>query len=373
VKRKIHTVGYCDKPAYLSGTEIGTSGQMEILTIQYLRGFAATMVVFHHLGLQLTRLGYSGYWPDFLTSGVDIFFVISGFIMWVTTANGMTSLEFFRRRIIRIVPLYWALTTVTLCVLVLFPRLVQTGRLQIVHVLGSYLFFPVLHPTQGIMYPLLIPGWTLNYEMFFYAIFGGALVLPTGLRLITVSLIICGFAVIPIVTKVPVSTPEAFYTSNIILEFVFGMALGWLYIRGLKLPLSLAWACVLIGAALLIFTGSVFEDRGLLVGVPALLVVAGAIMIERVSGVPRIWSLHLLGNASYSLYLSHTIILSLVEQVWARFPTLGGARETLFVFGCVAVTSAIFVGILIHLNIETRILRMVGRRSRKLVSGRTRR
>ena len=67
---------------------------MEILSIQYLRGCAALMIVFYHLDLQLNRVGYEGYWPNFLSAGVDVFFVISGFIMWITTAKGMTTLEF---------------------------------------------------------------------------------------------------------------------------------------------------------------------------------------------------------------------------------------------------------------------------------------
>src|SRR5262249_60908041 len=55
----------------------------QICSVQYLRGIAALMVVFDHIGIWLRRLGYEGGWPEFLKSGVDIFFVISGFIMWV--------------------------------------------------------------------------------------------------------------------------------------------------------------------------------------------------------------------------------------------------------------------------------------------------
>src|SRR5215470_5579719 len=122
-------------PAHPSQPNNGEDG-MEVVSIQYLRGCAALMIVLFHLELQLRRLGYQGYWPHFLDTGVDIFFVISGFIMWITTAKGMTTLEFYRRRILRIVPLYWFLTSLVLATLIAYPSVMQTGRFDMLHVLG---------------------------------------------------------------------------------------------------------------------------------------------------------------------------------------------------------------------------------------------
>jgi exopolysaccharide production protein ExoZ len=330
---------------------------MEVVSIQYLRGCAALMVVFFHLELQLHRVGYQGYWPGSLDRGVDIFFVISGFIMWITTVKGVTPLEFYRRRFLRIVPLYWLLTSVVLVLLVTFPSSVQSGRFDIWHVVGSYLFFPVVHPVAGVMQPLLIPGWTLNYEMFFYAIFGLGLFLPTLPRLIVVSTILCGLALVPLLTGPMLPTAAQFYTSDIILEFSFGIALGWLCSGGASFSARFAWPCFLIGVVAIATVGDGTPHRGLSVGVPAFLVVAGAIMIERLHGLPNIHSLHLLGNASYSVYLSHTIVLSAVGQLWRRLPfdSLPGA---LAVFGCTAAALAIAAGIAIYLFIEVPMLRL---------------
>ena len=330
---------------------------MAILSVQYLRGCAALMIVFVHLGLQLKRAGYEGQWPYFLSAGVDIFFVISGFIMWITTARGMTTLEFFRRRFHRVVPLYWLLTSVILATLIAFPDAVQSGKIDIWHVFGSYLFVPVVHPSLGIMQPLLIPGWTLNYEMFFYVIFGFALILPITSRLVAVSTILFVLALFPSLVEVPPLTAVGFYTYSIILEFAFGMTLGWLYTQGARLSLATAWAILLLGACAIVLTADSFAYRGLRVGVPALLVVAGAVMIERLGGVPNIRGLHFLGNASYSLYLSHTIVLSIVGQFWRRFP-LGLFPGGLLVFACISVASAIAVGILIYLYVEVPISRL---------------
>jgi exopolysaccharide production protein ExoZ len=328
---------------------------VEILSIQYLRGCAALMIVIFHS--RLNGEGFEGYSSGFLQAGVDIFFVISGFIMWVTTAKGMTMLEFFRRRFIRIVPLYWLLTTVVLATLCVFPNAVQSGRFDRLHVLGSYLFFPVVHPILGIMQPLLIPGWTLNYEMFFYAIFGVALILPTIPRLVAVSTILFALVSLPLLTTVPPLTVVEFYTFSRILEFAFGMALGWLYVGGAKLSPATAWVSLLLGAGAIATTGNIFVARGLWVGVPALLVVTGAVMIERLSGLPNIPGLHFLGNASYSLYLSHPIVVSIVRQIWRRFSLdLFPGAELAYL--CLCVASAVGVAALIYRYIEVPMLRL---------------
>src|SRR5215472_6863609 len=115
----------------------------QICSVQYLRGIAALMVVFDHIGIWLRRLGYEGGWPEFLKSGVDIFFVISGFIMWVTTFNSaMTPPAIHIPALDQDRPLYWILTTLTVCVMLASPSMVQTGAFDFEHVVKSYLFLP---------------------------------------------------------------------------------------------------------------------------------------------------------------------------------------------------------------------------------------
>lgn len=327
---------------------------MEVTSIQYLRGCAALMVVFHHLELQINRLGYTGYWPHCLESGVDIFFVISGFIMWITTAKGATVIGFYQRRLLRIAPLYWVLTTVLLAVLVIYPRAMQSAQFDSLHILGSYLFFPVLHPTDGYIQPLLIPGWTLNYEMFFYAIFGASLMLPATQRLLLVSAILYGLALVPVLAGTPETIAIQFYTSNIIIEFAFGATLGWLYISGAKLPAPFSLFCILSGAVLLVI-GEEHSHSGLLIGLPSLLIVAGTVFLERAGKLPKIHVMRQLGDASYSIYLSHTIVLSAAFQMW-RGLNLQFTGD-LIVFGAMAVALSIAAGILLYDRIETPMLK----------------
>lgn len=334
---------------------------MEVISIQYLRGVAALMVVFHHLGLQLRRLGYEGYWPTTLAYGVDIFFVISGFIMWITTQRGTTPMQFYRRRIIRIVPLYWLLTTLILLVVVLFPRAMYNSRLSPIHVISSYLFIPAVHPSQSEMFPLLIPGWTLNYEIAFYAVFGLGLLMTGTRRLIVISLALCTLVALPYVITVTPLTIAAFYSSSRLLEFVYGMALGWIFVRGVLIPTSLAWTAVLAGV-FLIAASETHPLPAVIGGLPALLIVGGAVMTESARGIRSVASLHVIGNASYSIYLSHTIVLAFVLVVWMKLP-LEGLPAGLFAFAAIALSAVVVVGVFLYSYVEKPILRIGGLRA----------
>jgi exopolysaccharide production protein ExoZ len=243
-----------------------------------------------------------------------------------------------------------------LLILVTFPKVMHNDRLEPMHVLFSYLFFPTVHPTVGQMFPLLIPGWTLNYEMFFYVLFGLGLLLPALTRLVAVSAALCGLVATQFLTTVHPLTAATFYTSSKLLEFVYGMVLGWLFIGGARLPASVAWLTLLAGT-LLIASGDVFALPDVLGGIPPLLIVAGAVMVERSSGVTNIRGLHLVGNASYSIYLSHTIVIALVLQLWLKTP-LGHLPGGSFVFSVVELASVIAVGVLIYFYIEKSILRL---------------
>ena len=114
-------------------------------------------------------------------AGVDIFFVISGFIMVYASSRWFGSARaprvFLAHRIARIVPLYWATMMVYLAVLLLTPWLLNSEYLAPHFVIASFLFIPAARP-DGLVQPLYSLGWTLNYEMFFYALFAIAIAFP---------------------------------------------------------------------------------------------------------------------------------------------------------------------------------------------------
>ncbi|MBU8543760.1 MULTISPECIES: acyltransferase family protein [Roseomonadaceae] len=339
-------------------------------SVQYLRAIAAMMVVLFHMGVPLQRLGYEGSWPDWPARGIDIFFVISGLIMWVVTADRNVRLrDFFYRRVVRIVPIYWLLTSFIVGLLLLAPALVQSGRFEVWHVVASYLFLPASHPVIDMVAPALIPGWTLNYEMFFYAIFGLSLLLPPGQRLPAICGVLALLVALGEIMR-PGGVMLAFYTSPIILEFGFGVALGAALGRGWAMPPWLAWPTIGLGFVALAMGDEAWAHRVIVAGLPSLAIVAGVVSLEVAGKVPSLRVPNLLGDASYALYLTHTIVLSAMGQVAYRLG-LGGLPGGLVIFVLLACVATQLASLAIHMAFERPLNRRLLRLGRDMGSART--
>jgi peptidoglycan/LPS O-acetylase OafA/YrhL len=126
----------------------------KIEVIQVLRFLAAFSVMMVHLPV----IGF-GIW------GVDIFFVISGFIMMYVTENNQKN--FLVKRIIRIVPLYWILTLGVFSIAIFYPDLLNNTTANFEHLIKSLFFIPFDKNGSG-HFPILFLGWTLNFEVIFY-------------------------------------------------------------------------------------------------------------------------------------------------------------------------------------------------------------
>jgi peptidoglycan/LPS O-acetylase OafA/YrhL len=122
--------------------------------------------------------------------GVDIFFLIIGFIMIYVHGNDFQnnmSIVFLKKRIVRVVPLYWFLTIFATLILYFTPSIFGGGKVfDLKHVISSFLFIPSKN-SIGIAMPVIGPGWSLNYEIYFYIIFSLLLFFPKKyfLKLIT--------------------------------------------------------------------------------------------------------------------------------------------------------------------------------------------
>ena len=340
---------------YGSSQPSGTSSQL--VSIQYLRAAAAIMVVMVHLAGQLRRLGYAGPWPEWMTAGVDIFFVISGFVMWLTTrARPCGATDFYWNRLVRIVPLYWLLTSFVVGVMLVAPSIVLSGQFDVHHVVMSYFFLPAIEPVGGLIQPVLEPGWTLNYEMYFYLVFGALLFLPERLLLLAVGAWLT--ASVCIVAAGPADNVLIqFYGSGIILDFGFGVLLGAIFLRGWVLPSPLAWVSIALGVCKMALPGLIDGPHWLVIGVPALAIVAGAVALERRHGVPKIGPLLLLGDASYSLYLSHGIVLSACVQITRKLGLSQGIHIVPIFFVGACATVAV-VGVTVHLRVEKPLVKL---------------
>lgn len=286
----------------------------KLLSIQYLRAAAALMVVFFHAdGMAQEYFQFAGL--PFGAAGVDIFFVISGFIMWVTTASDrITPLSFAVNRVIRIVPLYWAMTLLLHGGWLIFRDPATLPSLW--NLVRSLLFIPFVSPRTGEIQPLLIAGWTLNFEMFFYAVFACALLVARRYRALTVCIILGTLVALPLVVT-PVGAIALTYTSPLLIEFMIGCLLGVMYERG-ALPRPQVAAFLLVtGCCLLLTSGmlsaaSLDASRFFYWGLPAFLIVTGALGLEPMLKTWRVPML--LGDASYSIYLTHGAMLSAVKS-----------------------------------------------------------
>ena len=279
-----------------------------LYSIQYLRALAAVAVVVFHAA-ERTGLHFT-----IGAAGVHVFFVVSGFIMVIISDGcAVGPLDFFRSRLLRVAPAYWAATLVMIAggVVGLFPNL----KLGLAHTLGSLLFVPVVSPSTGELSPPLVQGWTLNYEMFFYAVFALILFLKTSARLPTLAftfslLVIVGLYVD---TQNPI---VGFYTAPLILELVAGAALAKLFQAG-RVP-SASAGLAIVGISLAGFAAieifSLWFDAWTL-GPLAFLLVLGGLSIETGSKLPTIAALTYLGDSSYSIYLWHTFAISVVVKI----------------------------------------------------------
>ena len=287
-------------------------GSAPLYAIQYLRAGAALAVVAYH-ALQWRSGGF-----DVGRAGVDVFFVISGFIMWTVTADAAVSPgAFLWRRITRVAPLYWLATLGVAAMAAIRPNFLPQVRGGWGHLVLSLAFVPHLDP-KGLPFPTLPPGWTLDYEAIFYLVFAAGLAAPRAWRARLVSGALAAIVAAGFLLDDPLYILGA---NPMLLQFAAGLWLGVAAQRGL-LP-SRAWGAAMIAGAaalwMLVTLCGLFVEfwRPFLWGVPAALLVGGAITVEARGGIVRSGLLKRLGDASYAIYLVHLPATAVVAHAVA--------------------------------------------------------
>lgn len=295
-------------------------------SVQLGRGIAALLVLLYHVSNAV--FGADGrYVFHGGAAGVDIFFVVSGFII-TYVSRGDTARQFLTKRTIRIVPLYYFYTTLVVAILLVMPSLYANLRFTWSFVAASYLF--ILSPSNvGSPGVAVGVGWTLAYEAYFYVLMTlGIFLLKARGWMLTVAVILAGAAasrfvnppapLLPMLTALP-------------LEFLGGVFLAQLYLRRWQLKLPVASALIVAGFAVIVYAGTINVVSGVLTdpsrvlwyGVPATGIIAGLISLHGKVSVarPLLW----LGDISYSLYLSHAFVIEAVMRVMrplASSPTI---------------------------------------------------
>jgi exopolysaccharide production protein ExoZ len=310
-----------------------------IFNLQIVRAFAAIGVVIYHIEFHFR--------PDLHTDflGVATFFVLSGFIMCFITRDGAD--DFLINRLIRIVPLYWLMTAF---------RTIILGGTAIFHVqfwidqsdmiVKSLFFLPSDQP------PLVGPGWTLNFEIYFYLIF--AISLGISRRLAPLLAFAAIEAVMHFDTAMPGSFVAHFYSHHYITFFLDGIVLFYVW-RLLKdhIPAGAAFICAFVFIAAYAVQ---VADPGVWVEWLPILIVGSALFMASAGADLNIRPLVLLGDASYSIYLIHTLVMGSVRRINPEILTLG---QTSVVWFLALLSLCILSGVIVHLIIEKPMLRVI--------------
>lgn len=346
---------------------MGTRHRMD--SLQCLRGIAALAVVLFHLrGVEIKYLQGPAILDAvarYADAGVDLFFVVSGFVMTTVSAGRYTkdgaSSEFLIKRAWRVLPMYWIFTTLVVVLMALAPSMVNSSYAD-QSVLASYLLIP------HAQLPVLTVGWTLVHEAYFYLVFASAIAFVPE-RLVPVFLLAWAAAVgAPHVLPEGPATPAHYLVTNpLTYEFIAGAMLG-LYWR--KIPSWLALPLIVMGAAGAVAAAAALPEAGpasvsihtrvALFGTASVLMLAGCVGLEAQNRMRIPLWLTRLGDSSYSLYLTHIFVISAIGRMWATFmPSSGWAGHVAFV--AIATLACCITGGLVHARLERPLLALPNR------------
>ena len=300
-----------------------------LYNIQALRGIAVMLVVFLHMFATESKYSPDQILPAFLqvgAAGVDIFFVISGFIMVTVTSHTAdqrhSAQHFLLSRATRIYPTYWLISLALLLIALFFPGIATPLANDWKFVLRSFLLYPQEH------LPLLMVGWTLVHEMFFYVIFAGLLLLPARWRYISLVVWALLTAIGYEQLHPPVTEPElALLFNPLSLEFIAGCFVA-LLIQHVPVRFGGLWFFCGLLALVIAWTHWIHVSHDPLPTemkrfyyfiVPGVLMTLGCAAMDQQGQHLSRW-LEKLGDASYSIYLTHILILSSLCKAWQFFP-----------------------------------------------------
>lgn len=340
---------------------------MRLISIQVLRAIAALMVLLGHLWPEFEQFGHdNNHIPNFGYggAGVDLFFVISGFVMVYSSSKLFAApggpTEFFLRRLARIVPLYWAVTAIWLYYLLTIRDWnIATEDMSWAQIAASFAFIPFARPS-GVEAPVVGVGWTLNYEMFFYLCFAFAVTLPRRAAVASVTIL---FVVIVTLcsTFMPGQLTAPWTLGDpIILEFAVGMLLALVFLSGYRMPRWASAMLALAGIAAWAYTIRYsYTIRVLDWGIPAAAVVAAVTLCRDTVAVnPVIRALAIIGDASYALYLTHTVDMIIPRSYLA--PSIDPVAHP-YVYAAILVAFCIGVAIAVHYLLERPVTRALNR------------
>ena len=351
----------------------------KLYTIQYLRAIAAILVVYSH-AIDLQQMFGSSAQQDFFylanigSIGVDIFFVISGFIIAYIARNEYgprAAKDFMLRRVVRIVPAYYIASFLRLVILALGAQFIFPLKTVIKTITIIPLFDYGPEPWGN----LLGLGWTLSFEFLFYILY--VLLIAFTVKRKDVYLVIAALSLFVLGILLPVEQLQwRFVTNPMVIEFAFGVMIAMIYKSAHHIPRWLCLLLIAVGTAAIVCQvfydyGLVWEaaqilagkwvlQRVLLWGLPSALLAAGAIWLEKSKEqlLPENKSLAFLGDASYSIYLAHPICFAILAAVSKRMPGIAALLPGDLLILLYLLTG-VSCGIVFHLYVEKPVIRVL--------------
>jgi peptidoglycan/LPS O-acetylase OafA/YrhL/glycosyltransferase involved in cell wall biosynthesis len=322
--------------------------------LQALRAYAALSVILVHL------IPLFGFHSPFGHYGVDLFFVLSGFLMAMIAATDPE--EFLLRRLIRIVPVYWLLTVGVFFLALLAPNLLHSTKPDCSNLVKSLLFVPY-RKENSLIQPMLNVGWTLNYEIYFYTIFAVVLWLKLPRPSFFAALMV---SVLPALAWVrpPTGTLLEFYSQPIVFDFVLGMASFHLLRNTRPESGSVRFELLALAALMLLLPciemANGFQNRQIILAVPAAAIVYLAVRLENKNCRITNPLILMVGDASYVLYLTQIYVLQAGEKILGIGRHFSGPFEVFC--GLLLVVVAVLFACGFHLCVERPLLRILRRR-----------
>lgn len=340
------------------------------LFIQALRGVAVLGVVaFHLMSIEIKYSGGDLFLPDFLLlgqSGVDLFFVISGFVMVSVTKGRFESnreiARFLWGRLTRIYPTYWFYFFLTGIIFVIRPNWVNSSQDHQADLFSSFLLLP------GQYLPLVMVAWSLIHELWFYTVF--ALLLKFNEKRLIPFLFAWGMIVVmanAFATPADQSAGVRIILHPYTLEFIIGAFvaifvsgnlsqkfISRVSIKGFMALLVIALPCV--------YAFNVLKDASIMrvtvMGTLYGLVVFFLAILEREKKifVPRF--LQFIGDISYTVYLSHILILSAIGRVWMMVNPAQNSLVDNMIVCLIMLASVVSYGCIGYRLVEQPILRI---------------
>lgn len=350
-----------------------TTNTQTIVGIQLLRAVAALSVVYVHCANNIVCRGF----PTAGRFGVDIFFIISGFVITYVVSRGDGGpWKFFVKRVIRIEPMYVLITIVMTLTAVIFPGMIENNEVSVSGVIKSILFIPGAE--NGGM-PVLDQGWSLNYEMLFYVIVFLCVLFVKNKRYLTT---VCVLILVFIMAVLQFWNTDSFilnyYSPSLFLEFIYGIILYYLYTsfepikrrvmvnRWVKITVLTSSAIFWYGFMIYCDMSNLYLSlsRGISFGIPALVLVGSVLFLEKEIKYDNraVRFVIELGEASYVMYLIHCLVIVFLAKV--VFKEASGTK-CVFIYEIIkiviTVTVTVTLSVLVHRFIDMPVQRYLKR------------